>query len=832
MAGESNCVRVAVLTIMVAFFFIIPTPQVAATQSGVTIDGNSINLENFETTANFYYNLEFNLTATNQGSGQNFVGQIHFETSAIDGTLLSNSSINYSLEEGGVESIIYNFSTLSYGYTTISVVLSGDLGVESSNELLSFQRTIHRLKPLNVSIAASSSILAESVDSTGAITGNNSLSDGDYVQFQIPIINDGDYNWTGNITLVIDNGISIDVQTSPTLVIMGMNTQIVVFNSTIQVFEGLFSVSISLGGLIDDYIIDNYQNFTKPVNPPPLPLLSTWINYYDNELISGESLEIYLTNYNNGTVDFTGAQNCMLNDELVYNSTVDISSSTSETANFSVTIKPGELVCYFTGQRIDENSLNNISILFDVESALFEYAGSFSPSATDGPWHVGDDATFSLLVRNTGTKQGNVTLRMESSSENYQGNLVALQPDQAGEVTITVPLLNSGNEQFNWSLYTTDGEVEDGINGTISLPISVRQSLELSLYDISWTTEDGLTAHWSLNLSSGIDREINVKLGYGGGLQDIFVYDVDMLINEGQTIGSINFGFVDGDYVIIRVQEINWTAASSFTSFTKSIPQERPEYNMVFNSQSNPNRPTAGESASVSVSIQNQGNIDGSAGILIIYNKEDGTMLAETITPTLSAGSSQTITLSFAWPETDEVKLTAKWDYDGESKIVEQNFLSSITVQESKEEISIPWSGILGGLAISALIILAVRIKGDSNKQPRNKPKKQSSKPETTQLSDVKIEISCPVCSRQLRVPENYQGSVKCPDCSNSFEVGAGTEVQDEETESEIPDKEVPVKNDGKIEISCPECSQSLRIPESYEGSVRCPACKNVFSSS
>ena len=170
MAGESNCVRVAVLTIMVAFFFIIPTPQVAATQSGVTIDGNSINLENFETTDNSYYNLEFNLTATNQGSGQNFVGQIHFETSAIDGTLLSNSSINYSLEEGGVESIIYNFSTLSYGYTTISVVLSGDLGVESSNELLSFQRTIHRLKPLNVSIAASSSILAESVDSIGAIT--------------------------------------------------------------------------------------------------------------------------------------------------------------------------------------------------------------------------------------------------------------------------------------------------------------------------------------------------------------------------------------------------------------------------------------------------------------------------------------------------------------------------------------------------------------------------------------------------------------------------------------------------------------------------------------
>ena len=84
--------------------------------------------------------------------------------------------------------------------------------------------------------------------------------------------------------------------------------------------------------------------------------------------------------------------------------------------DFSIIVRPGELLCYFYGQRIDDNSLNITSINFEVESALFEYAGTFTPSTTDGPWHVGDDATFSLLVRNTGLKEGNVTLRMESSS--------------------------------------------------------------------------------------------------------------------------------------------------------------------------------------------------------------------------------------------------------------------------------------------------------------------------------------------------------------------------------------------------------------------------------
>jgi uncharacterized CHY-type Zn-finger protein len=183
------------------------------------------------------------------------------------------------------------------------------------------------------------------------------------------------------------------------------------------------------------------------------------------------------------------------------------------------------------------------------------------------------------------------------------------------------------------------------------------------------------------------------------------------------------------------------------------------------------------------------------------------------------------------WPEGDEVKLIAKWDYGGESKTVEQNFLSSITVQESSEEFSIPWSGILGGLAISALVILAIRIKGESSKQPKKKTKKQVVKSETKQLSDIKIEIGCPICSRQLRVPENYQGSVKCPDCSNSFEVNSDTDEETEETENQVVEEVVQEKKDGKIEISCPDCSQSLRIPESYDGSVRCPACKVIFKS-
>ena len=327
MADESNSFRVATFCFILTLLFLFPLPHAVANQSGVTIESDSINLSDFQTTDDDYYNLEFNLSTTNDGLGQNFIGQIHIETSAIDGTVLSNITVNYNLNEGDVESVSANLSLPNYGYTEITVGLSGDVGVESESHLLTFQRTVHRLKPLNISIGPISSILLESVDSSGTLTGNTSLGDGDYVQFQIPIVNDGDYNWTGNLTIVLDNGINTEQQSTQELTITGMDTMIAFFNSSNQVFEGSFSVSTSLNGMIDDYTIDNYQNFTVQVNPPPLPLLSTSISYVSQELNSGENLEITLTSYNNGTVDYSGSQTCLFNDEIVYDSSTNISSS-------------------------------------------------------------------------------------------------------------------------------------------------------------------------------------------------------------------------------------------------------------------------------------------------------------------------------------------------------------------------------------------------------------------------------------------------------------------------------------------------------------------------
>ena len=812
-----------IFAILVTFCLLSLTPSVSANGDGVVIVDDSINITDFQTIEDSYVELRFNLTSVDDGNLDNFVGNVFVETRSIEGIILTNTTYSFDLAEGSSQEVITNLSELSYGYTIISVSMDGDIGIESGNNLISFQRTIQRLNPLNVSIASESSIIVESIKSDTSPTGNNSISDGDFVQLQIPIINHGDYAWTGKVNLTLDNGIVSETLDSETITIGGMNTSIVYFNSTIQAYEGILNASINLNGTVDNYEDDNHRNLTLTVGPPPLPVLHTVISYDNQGLESGASLDINLNVSNNGSIGFSGNVLCEFDEMVVFSATVDIDSLMSYSDQFTLTVRPGNLVCSVSGQRFDPSSISSVTEVFSVESALFEYAGGSSPASTDGPWHVGDDSTFSLLVRNTGTKSGSVSLRMTSLTGEYIGSPVQLSPDEAGEITVTVPLTTSDTETFNWSLYTVDGEISGNISGQVSLPVAARQYYDITIFDVTWTIEEGVSASWMVNLSTGVNRDINVKLGYGSNSDDYFSYDVDMEISSGSTGGVTNFGHVDAEYVIIRVDEINWTAASSFSSFSKSIPQERPVYSFTFNSLSTPNRPVAGGSASVSVVLENQGTVTGASGKVILYDK-DGYKLDESITKQITPGGSETISFDFIWPAGDEVKLNCKWDYATESQVIDRTFVSSISVTEQSNEFTIPWSGIFAGFAIASLVILIIRIRNSEDKPKKKREPKKSAKSQQLQLSEIKIEIACPVCARQLRVPENYQGSVRCPDCSQSFDVGLEQEAMDEDDEQEAEDI-----GDGKIEISCPDCSQSLRIPESYDGSVRCPSCKSVF---
>ena len=76
-------------------------------------------------------------------------------------------------------------------------------------------------------------------------------------------------------------------------------------------------------------------------------------------------------------------------------------------------------------------------------------------------------------------------------------------------------------------------------------------------------------------------------------------------------------------------------------------------------------------------------------------------------------------------------------------------------IESEEEGITIPWGGILGGLALGMVMIFAIRIKNSPAKEKKEKSSKSTKK---TTTKNEKVEVACPSCDRKLRVPSDYSG--------------------------------------------------------------------------
>ena len=805
-------------------------PVVSASNEGLSIELSSINLLDFDSVEESYYELEFNIE--NLGSSAPTFANISLEMQSMSGESLSVYDESLELSPGEIMAFSHNFTEIPYGYVVISVMMTGNVTTLESTHDYNFQRTLHRLIPLNISIGQSDSIILEGVDSSGQNTGNLTVNDGDHLQLQIPIINSGDYDWNGILTINLTEPILSENFTSQPFAVPAMQTTIFYFNSSIIMNEGLVNFVLSLNDSGDSNQLDELVVFSSTIYPPPLPHMTLSLNQNSSTVVAGEEVSWNLQVSNLGEVEFNGTVDCIFGTESILNTNLNISSSSVTNLSVSTTARPGLLSCSIGGDRISELSDGSVNISLLVESAEFESAGGDTPATLLGPWHEGDTARLSMLVRNHGSISGHVKIQCEVNGISYSGSFIELGSDEAGEVSVDVPMLNSGLQMLNWSLESYDGSIDSGLFGVLNLSILEKQTIVIEIESVTWTAEDGISFDWNVFLSSGVDREVRVRLGYIDSSTENFLVDKNILLSPGLTDGSMNIGFVDAEKVIVRVNEIDWVAGFGFSSVNLDVPSERPIYSISFDSQSNPNRPTAGETAEVSLTLQNTGAVKGSSGVLVLKTSA-GILIEERSISALDPQTSVVERFNFAWPEGDEVSLISTWSVS-EQRINAENIFISSVVKIEEESQPIPWTGILGGIALSAGIILVIRIRGSNKSVEHSKPrpsKEKVSKETNSELSDEKVEISCPECSRQLRIPSNYSGSVRCPDCEHSFEVEEKIDPTREIEPDKIDEKDSIEEqiNDGKVQVSCPDCSQTLRIPESYSGSVRCPACKSIF---
>lgn len=812
------------LSILLMSLFV---PQVAASGGSATIDSSSISLGFSEQTDSASLTYSFDVV---EQAGVSADITATSTLKSIGGVLLDSFNESTTVVENGVETLTVTFDALPFGYSIIETTLSGDLGANTSTHQTSFNRTVQRLVPLDIALGPEGDIAFTSLDENGIETGNVTISDGDRLGLLIPVLNNGDYPWEGSLTVLLQSGTAEESVNLTGIQVQSMSSTLVEWNASIPMTEGEASLTLTLNNSGDGDASDEVRSLQMTVAPPPLPELELQPTMVSEGYVAGDSIDWELLVNNNGTRLFSGQIHCTFGQTAVLNQTLELDAQNSSTLTFTTQARPAVLTCDASGMRLSEASNTPVSVAFDVVSAVFEAAGSADPGVLGGPWHVSDSARFSMLVRNHGDIEGSVALECTTSQSVYTSPSLSLAVDAAGEVSVVVPMLDDGDQAITWRLVTEDGSVDEGLNGTIIVPVSPKQVLSPIVENVTWDAEVGVTMDWSVTLGEGVDRSVRLRMGYFNS-GETYLLDYVVMLAPGVTNGTFELGFIDAERVTLRADAVNWSEAFGPSSNSKSIPSSRPIYSISFDPVASPSRPLAGQSAAVKITIVNIGEVTGMTGEVILVG-EDNTLYATKSTAALQPGASTDMTFNLEWPEGSRVGLTAIWSIDG-TQITDSSSFISAEAEVEDDGFTVPWKGILGGVAIAGAALAALKIKQGQSLSPSSKEKKPgkikpTSKAKTNASSEVKIQIACPECARQLRVPASYSGSVRCPDCSNRFDVAPKTSPLEEEEEVEAEEEEVEVLEE-KVEVSCPKCSQSLRVPGSYEGSVRCPACEHVF---
>ena len=825
--GGAKAKRMLTATGLMSLLFLsLIAPQVAALGGEASIVLSSISLSQSEQTDSSSISYTFEVEEL---TGQSAEVSAHSTLKTIGGVLLESTNETRTIADNGIQNFSVSFTSLPYGYSIIETILSGDVGGNSSTHLTAFNRTVHRLIPLDIGIGGPGEFTFTSVDSTGIASGNLTVNDGDYVAVQVPLINNGDYDWNGSLSAHLVSGSSEEWVNMSDVSVLGMSSTIVTFNSSVTMNEGAASILVELNATGDGDSSDESRLVDFIISPPPLPLLDASIALLTDAYNAGDVLDWNLTVMNNGTRSFEGTITCVFGESTVFNQSMNISLSESFAVSFTTQARPADLVCSAGGMRLSSSSNLPIMQKFDVVSAMFEAAGSSTPGVLDGPWHVGDSARFSMLVRNHGDLEGTVALECTTTQSVYTSPFLTLAIDAAGEVFVIVPMLADGDQIINWRLVSPDGSIDEGLNGSITVPVAPKQALIPSVDNVTWDAETGVSMEWSVSLDEGVDRSVRIRIGYFDS-GDVYLLDYDVTLTPGVTSGSLILGFVDADRVSVRADAIGWVEAFGPSSNSKSVPSDRPIYRITMSELASPSRPSAGQDATVQVTLSNTGDVRGVGGEILLLG-EDRTLYATLATDALEAGESTTMSFTLDWPEGTRVKLEAVWAVGGEQLTTLGSFTSTeaAVVEDTFE---FPWVGAFGGIALAGAVVAVVRIRQNQALSPssksKSKPKIKPKKTDVSAASDVKIQIGCPECARQLRVPASYTGSVRCPDCSTSFEVEGTSAKEEEDVVEDIEEEEVEIV-DEKVEVSCPECAQSLRVPSDYAGSVRCPACEHVF---
>ena len=786
----------------------------ASSQGQILIDDGSIVFT--ETTAFWGNSTQVNFSVVEQGFGNGNISILYTHES-MSGSSLNSSNSQHSLNLNETLNLTHDINDVPFGYSRLRLNLYGDVGVASSNYSSELVLTFYRNSPLEIGIGSQNSIVFEGYNN-GSET-SEIPRDGQSFFIQFPVINSGDVDWEGNLSAVFSqNGTS--ESTNINISVLGMQNRVFRINSTMTWAEGVVNITLTLSNITDGNSQNNQISFDMSVEEPVSPILLLNLSYSPAEVSLSSQIQWALSVENTVNVAYYGSISCRwLDDTELFTTQITSNGSSSQVLSFTSNAIPSQLTCNVDQANLSKYSETSVNRSLEFESGLFETASESKPSIMGGPWYEGDEVEFSLLVRNLGSISGNVRLYVVVNDTYYYGDYEQLEPNSAGEITLEIPSMEPGNYSLDWGLSSLDSRINQLFDSQLNFSVLERQSINLEILELNWEDE-GLEATVSANLDSYRERQVEIIFSEYN-LQNS---DLDVILRLPVYLGSasqivvVNLGQLDGQAIHVSARGIGWEEDRQWGEYLEYSSRTY-GYEISFPDFPNPRNPVAGQQATLSMEVSSTGELPVDEILYLVA--ENGTVLAS---QRVTTSSSQNALLEFSWPEGESVTLKA---YMGGSS---ENFIQTYDVVIIEDtSFQIPWNGVVGGLVASLFVFLVVRVAtkerigGEQNNTAKVTNRTKESR------GEEKIEVSCPECSQSLRVPADYSGNAKCPACETKFEVSANRGSKNDDIEDEVEEIEDNIKSDKK-EVACPDCDQRLKIPSSYEGSAKCPACGCVFS--
>ena len=497
-----------------------------------------------------------------------------------------------------------------------------------------------------------------------------------------------------------------------------------------------------------------------------------------------------------------------------------------------------------------ENSTSIISETIDITVSpnpiLFTSAGEASIAITGEPAYIGDILTASILVGNEGDSEGSVMLSLYDTDSTvlFSGEPVLISPGSSREISVDFNFSSYGEKWFQWKINSDLGGVSPDLSGNHTITILPQQEVSLGLSSSDWSVSNGLSIDYWISLTDGPQRNVQVSISEyeSGNSKELQKFTITL----SQGVRQLDIKITDPspglDRIEISVDPLSWYSEQIPDLDVQLIsPQPIIEISSCVQS---PDVLEFSDTLIITCTITNTGNSDSLPGHISLSRVSDGYIFRDSglSMVQVNVGEEKSISLTVQdWQDEGSTALQVKFS----SALSTSS--GSIAIQANQrplEGFEIPFDptaallGAVSGLVLMMILLAFWRVATERTPDTEKKKLDSTSRIEKRRKRD-NIEASCPTCSQRLSIPGDHVGRVRCPACSNSFEVGVREEIKintdppskKEEMESKDTENNVDIFSSSDSDIlSCPSCEQLLKVPLAKRPVMsRCPACRCEF---